>query len=76
MVLRSRIPRHTRQDFYGLLLAHYGLRALMHQAALENKLEATDLSFVHAIRTTARYLALSVSFFPSAPEEAVQVTLT
>lgn len=76
VVLRSRIPSHTRQDFYGLLLAHYGIRALMHQAALENKLEATDLSFVHAIRTTARYLALSVSFFPSAPEETVQITLT
>jgi len=75
VVLRSRIPSHTRQDFYGLMLAHYGLRALMHEAALENKLEATDLSFVHAIRTTAKYLALA-SFFPSAPEEAFQITLT
>lgn len=76
VVLRSRIPSHTRQDFYGLLLAHFGLRALMHEAALENEFEATDLSFVHAIRTTARYLALSVSFFPSAPKEIVQITLT
>ena len=76
VVLRSRIPGHTRQDFYGLFLAHFGVRALMHEAALEKKLEATDLSFVHAIRTIARYLALSVSFFPSAPEEAFQVTLT
>src|SRR5215470_3357895 len=67
VVLRSRIPAHTRQDFYGLLLAHYGVRALMHQAALEKKLEAADLSFVHAIRTVGRYLALSVSFFPSPP---------
>lgn len=76
VVLRSRIPAHTRQDFYGLLLAHFGVRALMHQAALDQKLEATDLSFVHAIRTIGRYLALSVSFFPSPPEEALQITLT
>jgi hypothetical protein len=31
-----------------LLLAHFGVRALMHEAALEQKIEATDLSFVHA----------------------------
>jgi hypothetical protein len=76
VVLRSRIPAHTRQDFYGLLLAHFGVRALMHQAALDQKLEATDLSFVHAIRTIGRYLALSVSFFPSPPEEAFKISLT
>lgn len=76
IVLRSRIPALTRQDFYGLFLAHYGVRALMHEAALERKIEATDLSFVHAIRTIGRYLAISVSFFPSAPEEAAQITLT
>jgi hypothetical protein len=76
VVLRSRIPTLTRQDFYGLLLAHYGVRALMHEAALERKIEAAELSFVHAVRTIGRYLALSVSFFPSAPEEASEITLT
>ncbi len=76
VVLRSRIPTLTRQDFYGLLLAHYGVRALMHEAALERKIEPADLSFVHAIRTIGRYLALSVSFFPSAQQEAAQITLT
>jgi hypothetical protein len=76
VVLRSRIPTLTRQDFYGLLLAHYGVRALMHEAALERKIEAADLSFIHAVRTIGRYLALSVSFFPSAPEEAPEITLT
>jgi Transposase DDE domain/Insertion element 4 transposase N-terminal len=73
-VLRSRIPTLVRQDFYGLLLAHFGVRALMHEAALEEKVEATDLSFVHALRTVGRYLPLYVSFFPS-QEEALQVTL-
>jgi hypothetical protein len=74
-ILRSRIPALVRQDFYGLLLAHFGVRALMHEAALEEKIEATDLSFVHAVRTVGRYLPLYVSFFPS-EEEALQITLT
>lgn len=74
-VLRSRIPALVRQDFYGLLLAHFGVRALMHEAALEEQIEATDLSFVHALRTVGRYLPLYVSFFPS-KQEALQITLT
>ena len=74
VVLRSRVPALTRQDFYGLLLAHFGVRALMHEAALEKKIEAADLSFIHAVRTIARYLPLCVSFFPS-DEETFQVTL-
>jgi len=73
-VLRSRIPALVRQDFYGLLLAHFGVRALMHEAALEERIEATDLSFIHALRTVGRYLPLYVSFFPS-KEEALQITL-
>ena len=75
VVLRSRIPNLTRQDFWGLLLAHFGVRALMHEAALEQKIEATDLSFIHAVRTIARYLPLYVSFFPSAQQETIQITL-
>jgi hypothetical protein len=74
-VLRSRIPALVRQDFYALLLAHFGVRALMHEAALEEEIEATDLSFVHALRTVGRYLPLYVSFFPS-EEETLQITLT
>jgi hypothetical protein len=75
VILRSRIPALVRQDFYGLLLAHFGVRALMHEAALQERIEATDLSFVHALRTIGRYLPLYVSFFPS-EEEALQITLT
>lgn len=70
VVLRSKVPDLVRQDFYGLLLAHFGVRALMHEAALEKKVEPTDLSFLHAVRTIARYLPLYVSFFPSKQETA------
>jgi len=75
VVLRSRVPDLARQDFYGLLLAHFGVRALMHDAARQQKIDATDLSFVHALRTLAHYLPLYVSFFPSAEEETPQITL-
>jgi hypothetical protein len=75
VVLRSRVPDLTRQDFWGLLLAHFGVRALMHEAALEQKIAAADLSFIHAVRTIARYLPLYVSFFPSAHHESLQITL-
>lgn len=74
VVLRSKIPDLVRQDFYGLLLAHFGVRALMHEAALEEKIDPTDLSFVHAVRTIARYLPLYVSFFPS-QQKALAITL-
>ena len=36
----------------------------MHEAALEEKMEATEPSFVHALRTVGRYLPLYVFFFP------------
>jgi hypothetical protein len=75
IVLRSRVPNLTRQDFWGLLLAHFGVRSLMHEAALEEKIDPGDLSFTHAVRTIARYLPLYVSFFPSSQEEALQITL-
>lgn len=75
VVLRSRIPDLTRQDFWGLLLAHFGVRALMHEAALEEKIDPGELSFTHAVRTIARYLPLYVSFFPSPQEKTLQITL-
>jgi hypothetical protein len=34
----------------------------MHEAALEQKIEAADLSFTHAVRTIIRYLPLYVFF--------------
>ncbi len=47
--LRSLLPVGVIQELYGLLLAHYALRFLMHQAALAAHLDPDRLSFVHAI---------------------------
>ena len=34
IVLRSKTPDLVRQEFYGLLMAHYAIRGLIHEAAL------------------------------------------
>jgi hypothetical protein len=47
--LRSRTPVGVIQELYGLLLAHYAVRRLMHEAALEADLDPDRLSFVHAL---------------------------
>lgn len=65
MVLRAQTPDHIRQEIYGMLMAHFGVRAFMLDAALAEKVDPTDLSFVHALRVVHRYLPLYVSFPPS-----------
>jgi len=49
IVLRSKTPDLVRQEFYGLLLAHFAIRGLMHEAALQKKLDPDKLSFLHAL---------------------------
>jgi hypothetical protein len=45
VALRSKRPDLVRQDFYGLLLAHFGVRSLMVEAAQEANVEPGCLSF-------------------------------
>jgi hypothetical protein len=48
--LRSLKPVGVIQEAYGLLLAHYAVRAVMHDAALQAGIDPDRISFVHAIR--------------------------
>lgn len=48
--LRSRQPAGVIQELYGLMLAHYVIRALMHEAALQADEDPDRLSFTHALR--------------------------
>lgn len=48
-VLRSQSPVGVVQELYGLLLAHYALRVLMHEAACVAGVDPDRLSFVHAL---------------------------
>jgi hypothetical protein len=56
IVLRSKTPDLVRQEFYGLLLAHFAIRGLMHEAALKVDEDPDRISFVHAVRVIRRKL--------------------
>ena len=67
IVLRSKTPELVQQEFWGLLLAHYAVRGLMHEAALKADEDPDRLSFLHAVRVIRRKLPLYAAFSPSAP---------
>lgn len=67
-VLRSKTPDLVEQEAWGFLLAHFALRALMHDAALGALPRARDpdtLSFVHVVRVTRRTLSHLAAISPS-----------
>jgi hypothetical protein len=66
IVLRSKTPELVKQEFYGLLMAHFAIRGLMHEAALRADEDPDRLSFLHAVRVVQRRLPRSVSIPPSA----------
>ena len=66
IVLRSKIPELVEQEFYGLLMAHFAIRGLMHEAALKADEDPDRLSFLHAVRVVRRKLPRLVAIPPSA----------
>ena len=66
VVLRSRTPELVRQEFWGLLLAHFAGRGLMHKAALRADEDPDRLSFLHAVRVVRRQLPLFAALPPAA----------
>jgi len=68
IVLRSKTPDLVKQEFYGLLLAHFAVRGLMHEAALQAGEDPDRLSFLHTVRVVRRKMAGFVSIPPSGPE--------
>lgn len=65
VVLRSKTPELARQEFWGLLLAHFAVRGLMHEAALRADEDPDRLSFLHAVRVVRRKLPLFAALPPS-----------
>jgi hypothetical protein len=55
--LRSKTPELVKQQFFGLLGAHYAIRGLMHEAALKADEDPDRLSFLHAVRVVQRRMA-------------------
>jgi hypothetical protein len=68
IVLRSKTAELVRQEFYGLLMAHFAVRALMHEAALKANVDPDRLSFLHAVRVVRRKLPAFNAIPPSAEE--------
>jgi hypothetical protein len=65
VVLRSKTPDLVRQEFWGLLLAHFAVRGLMHEAALKAEEDPDRLSFSHAVQVVRRKVPLFAALPPS-----------
>ena len=64
-VLRSQTPDLVRQEVYGLLLAHFALRGLMHEAAVHAGRDPDRISFIHTVRVVRRTLPRFADLPPS-----------
>jgi hypothetical protein len=66
VVLRSKTPELVRQEIWGLLLAHFAVRGLMHEAALQADEDPDHrLSFSHAVRVVRRKIPHFAALSPS-----------
>lgn len=68
--LRSKTPDLVKQEFYGLMMAHFAIRGLMHEAALRGDADPDEISFIHAVRVIRRKLPYFAVFPPSGLEGA------
>ena len=68
IVLRSKTPDLVRQEFYGLMMAHYAVRSLMHEAAVKASEDPDRLSYVHSVRVVRRKMTTFAAIPPSRPK--------
>lgn len=68
IVLRSKTPDLVEQEFHGLMMAHFAIRGLMHEAALKGGIDPDGLSFIHAVRIVRRKLPHFAAIPPSQEE--------
>jgi hypothetical protein len=62
--LRSKLPELVRQEFWGLLLAHYSIRSLMTEAANSAGIDPDRLSFIRSINVVRRQVTDQAAFSP------------
>ena len=65
VALRGKTASWRGRSSGGLLLAHFAVRGLMHEAALRADEDPDRLSFVHAVRVVRRKLPLFAALSPS-----------
>jgi len=66
-VLRSKTPEGVRQELYGIYLAHYAVRKLLAEAAVEAELDPDRLSFTDGLFELTEMISLALTL---EPEEA------
>ena len=69
IVLRSKTPELVQQEFYGLLMTHFAIRGLMHEAALRVEDDPDRLSFIRAVRVVRRKLPIFNAIPPRGTRE-------
>ena len=65
VVLRSKTAELVRQEFWGLMLAHYVVRKMMFETSLAINKSPTRLSFKHSVSIIRRKLPHSGAISPS-----------
>src|SRR5207302_4572216 len=60
-VLRSKTPEGVRQERYGIYLAHYAVRFLVAQAAVEAELDPDRLSFTEGLFELTETISLAIT---------------
>ena len=63
-VLRSKSPAMVRQELWGILLMHYAIRHLMHEAADTADVDPDRLSFIRSLRLIRRQTTDQAGFSP------------
>jgi hypothetical protein len=63
-VLRSKTPEGVRQELYGLFLAHYAVRVLLAEAAIEADLDPDRLSFSEGLFELTEMISFALPLEP------------
>ncbi len=71
-VLRSKTPEGVRQELYGIYLAHYAVRVLLADAAVEAEVDPDRLSFTEGLFELTEMISLALIL---EPEEATEPLL-
>src|SRR5260370_3479932 len=71
-VLRSKTPEGVRQELYGIYLAHYAVRVLRADAAVESEVDPDRLSFTEGLFELTEMISLALTV---EPEEATEPLL-
>lgn len=64
ITMRSKTPELVNQEFWALMIAHWALRDLIHEAALRQNLDPDRISFAQAVRLVRRTMPHNRDFSP------------